>query len=320
MKKRIEKNMIALIVLLAIMVASVCPALASDGGTIDLTQNGSISVTLLDNVNQKPISDAEFTIYRVADAYDSGYNLAYTFTNDFVNCGISLDNLSQEGLETHLSAYADEHGFSGETSKTTDARGLATFSNLGTGLYLVRQTKTISGYYATNPFLVSVPMTINSKWVYDVDASPKAETNPDSQKTTQLTVNKVWVNNGLAVPDAVTVALLRDGITYKTVMLNQANNWSFAWQGLDTAYTWTAAELDVSDGYTVSYSANSSIVTITNTSTVEIPETPTPKRPTSTLIQTGQLNWPIPVLAGLGILLVTVGWALVLAKKKKRHD
>ncbi|MCI1952288.1 MAG: Cna B-type domain-containing protein [Clostridiales bacterium] len=320
MKKRIGKNMIALIVLLAVMIASVCPALASDsGGTIDLTKNGSISVTLLDNVNQKPISDAEFTLYRVADAYNSGYNLAYTFTNDFVNCGISLDNLSQEGLGTHLSAYADEHALSGETSKTTDASGLVTFSNLGTGLYLVRQTKATDGYYATNPFLVSVPMTINSEWVYDVDASPKAEAETESQKA-QLTVNKVWVNNGVAVPDAVTVALLRDGITYKTVMLNKANNWSFTWQGLDTAYTWTAAELDVSDGYTVGYCTSGSIVTITNTSTVEIPETPTPEKPTSTLIQTGQLNWPIPVLAGLGILLVTVGWALFLAKKKNRHD
>lgn len=49
--------------------------------------------------------------------------------------------------------------------------------------------------------------------------------------------------------------------------------------------------------------------------------TPTPKPTpvTRVLIQTGQLNWPIPVLGGLAVVLVVVGVALT-RKKAKKHD
>lgn len=318
MEKRNTKSIISFIFLLAITVMFACPAQAVDDGAVDLTRSGSISVTLQDNVNQALLPGAEFTLYRVADAYDSGYNLAYTFTADFINCGVSLDNLSKDGLPAHFSAYADSHGLSGVVCETTGTNGLAVFMNLKTGLYLVRQTKAASGYYPASPFLVSVPMTINSEWIYDVKASPKAEATAES-KETQLTVNKVWISKGANIPDSVTVALLRDGTTYKTEVLNRANNWIFTWKELDAAHTWSAVELNVPDGYTASYSSSSSVITITNTSTNATPQGSTPTH-TTTLILTGQLNWPIPILVGFGVLLITIGGALVLVKKKSRHD
>lgn len=42
--------------------------------------------------------------------------------------------------------------------------------------------------------------------------------------------------------------------------------------------------------------------------------TPTPKPPT--LAQTGQLNWPVPVLAILGLCLFSLGWLLRFGRKK----
>lgn len=50
------------------------------------------------------------------------------------------------------------------------------------------------------------------------------------------------------------------------------------------------------------------------------PDTPaTPAVPTdstrTTLPQTGQLNWPVPVLAALGLCLFLAGWALCFGKK-----
>ena len=47
--------------------------------------------------------------------------------------------------------------------------------------------------------------------------------------------------------------------------------------------------------------------------------TPEPTPVTRVLIQTGQLNWPIPVLGGLAVVLVVVGVALT-RKKAKKHD
>lgn len=42
--------------------------------------------------------------------------------------------------------------------------------------------------------------------------------------------------------------------------------------------------------------------------------------PAETLIQTGQLIWPIPVLAGIGLVLFAVGWVLVFGKRGGSED
>ena len=48
------------------------------------------------------------------------------------------------------------------------------------------------------------------------------------------------------------------------------------------------------------------------------PVTPTPEKPNPPkLPQTGQLNWPILVLSGVGIALVVFGGAVILTKKKR---
>lgn len=51
------------------------------------------------------------------------------------------------------------------------------------------------------------------------------------------------------------------------------------------------------------------------------PSKPTePPKPTDpTLPQTGQLNWPVPVLAVLGLGLVAIGWLLCSGKKKSEQ-
>lgn len=48
------------------------------------------------------------------------------------------------------------------------------------------------------------------------------------------------------------------------------------------------------------------------------PSTNPPTEPGDKLPQTGQLNWPIPVLAVLGLLLIAIGWALCLSREKNR--
>lgn len=50
------------------------------------------------------------------------------------------------------------------------------------------------------------------------------------------------------------------------------------------------------------------------------PDTPDkPNTPGSHLPQTGQLNWPVPVLAGAGLVLFALGWRLCFGQRK-RHE
>lgn len=55
--------------------------------------------------------------------------------------------------------------------------------------------------------------------------------------------------------------------------------------------------------------------------TPDKPETPKPGTPVqTTLPQTGQLNWPVPVLVLAGLTLFTVGWMLRFGTGKKRDE
>lgn len=63
---------------------------------------------------------------------------------------------------------------------------------------------------------------------------------------------------------------------------------------------------------------------VTATGKFELHQEPKPttpaKPPEPTLPQTGQLNWPIPVMAALGLCLFAMGWALRFGKKKSRYE
>ena len=55
------------------------------------------------------------------------------------------------------------------------------------------------------------------------------------------------------------------------------------------------------------------------TSVKKAPATTTTPPKDSTLPQTGQLNWPVPVLTIAGLLLFAAGWALCFGKRKDGH-
>ena len=50
------------------------------------------------------------------------------------------------------------------------------------------------------------------------------------------------------------------------------------------------------------------------------PTEPPPKKPDPMLPQTGQLNWPIPLMAVAGLAFFTVGWVLCFGKKRERYE
>lgn len=52
-----------------------------------------------------------------------------------------------------------------------------------------------------------------------------------------------------------------------------------------------------------------------------VPTEPEPTKPTdSQLPQTGQLNWPVPILVVGGLVLFLLGWFLYFDGNKKKHE
>lgn len=120
-----------------------------------------------------------------------------------------------------------------------------------------------------------------------------------------ITVYKVWSSDdGKDRPDSVTVTLYNGDVPYETVRLGAWNNWTYTWKDLSAYGNWQVIESNIPKGYVPSYSVSGNVVTITNT---------------RSLIQTGQLNWPIWVLGGAGLVLVSLGGAILVKKKRENN-
>ena len=133
---------------------------------------------------------------------------------------------------------------------------------------------------------------------------PAPEPDPEPEEPVEITACKQWSGDSSKErPDSVTVTLYDGKTAYETVRLSDKNDWSYTWEDLDADGNWQVVETNIPKGYVPSYKVKGDVVTITNT---------------KTLIQTGQLNWPIWVLGGAGILLVVLG--VVILTKRKQND
>lgn len=137
---------------------------------------------------------------------------------------------------------------------------------------------------------------------------PTDPTDPDDPDKpvypVDLGVKKKWDDNGENRPDSVKVTLYDGDTAVESVWLGDWNNWSYTWRDLDGHGNWQILETNIPKGYVPSYSYKNGVVTVTNT---------------ATLIQTGQLSWPIPVMGGLGLALIAYGVIVILKKRKNER-
>ena len=158
----------------------------------------------------------------------------------------------------------------------------------------------MKGYTPCTSFLVTVPNDSAEGYVYDVNASPKT----DVLKITNITVKKAWnTDASTKKPGSVTVQLLKDGAVIETASLNAKNNWQTTYRDMPVSDGYSIRETNIPKGYTATYSQKGDTFTVTNT---------------ATLAQTGQLIWPIPMLAIAGVGLIAVG-TVVLRKTRDEH-
>lgn len=162
--------------------------------TIDTTKKGSITIhkyeyngaggiegtgeiSDADKVpsGTKPLADAGFTIYKIADVNDL---TRYYSTNPSelpnVNNYVTQDTTTKKWS---INATYENDNVGGE--KKTDGKGEVIFDNLELGFYVVVETTSPDKVTVpVEPFIVSLPMTTKDggNWLYDVNVYPKNST------------------------------------------------------------------------------------------------------------------------------------------------
>lgn len=191
-----------------------------------------------------------------------------------------------------------------------------------TKLGIYRYTVTIKGgdYYLAeygDDLTYNVTVSVTNNAAYDgYDVKVVARLDGETEKTEitdtntyidplELTVVKKWVDQDSSRPASVKIDLLKDGevVEGMTLTLSSKNSWQGTWEGLDPREKWSVKETKVPAGYTASYKYEKGIWYVTNT---------------GSLLQTGQMNWPIPVLVMGGAVLVLLG--LWMTRKRKEEN
>lgn len=258
-------------------------------------KTGSINLTLVEPKEKLPIAGAEFELHYVASAVlNEDLSLNFAYAGSFKGCDISFYD---EKLAEKYDAYLPANAVAAE-KLVTDAAGKSSSRELPFGMYLVKQVGTVDGLRQCAPFVVTIPVISGTDIVYDVDAMPKTEL----IWLTDIHIKKVWNTDKITtIPQSVTVQLLHGEDVVETVKLNKANNWQVTCKDLPTSDAYSIKEINVPKGFTPTYTRTDYTFTVTNT---------------PSLAQTGQLLWPIPLLAALGLFFLMAGF-LILRKPEE---
>lgn len=304
MKKRLFPLLCALLLLCSLF------PLKADAVAVDTSRKCSITVHYTKDGVAFP--GLEVSIYRVASASEDGtFHLTGKFSGYPVRIHGITSQTEWDNLASTLLSYIAIDSIPAERTVTTGFSGMAVFSNLKTGLYLVKGVtgENNTGIYTFKDFFLYLP-TPNSDGThnYDVEAKPKCV---GFTPKTQYTVTKLWKDSGYTDkrPASVIVDILKDGVIQETVVLNPANNWTYTWYVPDGQGDWTVAEKNPPSGYKVTISEKEFAFTITNT--YKTPPTDVPK--------TGDTFPLIPwilVMGTSGLLLILMG--IHLARRKKQ--
>lgn len=230
------------------------------------------------------IPEATFRLYRIADL--SGEE-ELSYIGAFSNLSLDAEALSNEAL--NLYTRVENQGILPEYTMITDSQGMASVDSVAPGAFL----------------LVGDPVRFNG-FTYHVDKQViflKGETLTLHTKSTRLPEDmmlisvktvKLWDDAGYENerPRAIGVRLLKDGKTVSSVVLSEANNWTYTWNGLLPNARWTVEE-DVPEDYTVSVLEADHVFTLIN-HRKQIP-------------QTGHIWWPVLTVLCLGLALIVAG-------------
>lgn len=218
-----------------------------------------------------PLAEVTFTAYQVVNAdtlkayYDGTANAE---TDAKIAAAIANpSSLCTEANGTYTVKDINDTTVSATGTDTTEADGLAEFTDLPLGLYLIIETEAPDKVVtAQAPFLVSLPMTVDNEWLYDIHVYPK---NSTSEGNVSL-VKKDDNDNLLA---GVTFKLEKqEGTSWTVVGQDQTTNASgtITWSSL-THGEYRVTEISAPEGYIVD--PNPIAFTVKTDNTIECTDT-----------------------------------------------
>lgn len=338
-------------ILCAVLLASLTSINAFADGNIDL--DGSYSLTITSFRNKVPLGGATFTIYQVQKWGETGADQDLEWTEDFKDCGI--DNLRSKGKDDDgsalqeyaktLLAYVENDDeikpYASIMAKKDDVK--VVFTGLEPGVYLVEVGTLPAGYTLYGPFLSFVPFVYSDGTIEnDIRVELKGEA-PTPSPTATPTPTPTSTPTPTAAPTA-------PPSTPGPTSAPTPGPTNPPGPGRTPGPT-SAPTPGPTDPPVVPTPGATPPSTPAPAEPTQQPDQPgsspqiTTNRPAPTptpdqavlgmrrrrgwekgvlgrrrLPQTGTLQWPIPVLAGVGILFFLLGWMRRYGKKNEPEE
>jgi len=259
-----------------------------------------------------------FRIYKIADFTVPDQYVVEEKFQPYVGNVTGMDRLKdlnteeKKMLASTLRSLVITKGMEADCILETDEKGMLVWDNIPMALYLIVGDKTTDAEYVYTPMpiLLSVPYEITEgAWENNVEIIHNKIEKKQKSISAQIPVVMVWRNKppGDELPESVEVAIYKEDEPYDEEEFSEDNNWSYTWEDLTPDEEWNVEEDDdeLPDGYTYSYVPEDDGIVIINTYEEETEPERDEKLP-----QTGQVWWPVPVLALWGCTFYIMGWAV----------
>lgn len=334
-----QKKRIVLLMMVAALIMSSMSLVAFADEIIDV--DAECNPTISYAYDGEELEGVKVELFKLADVDAKG---DVELSESFSDYRISLKGVSgEEGwndVASTCAGYVVADELKAVDSSDTNKSGEAAFNKVEPGLYLVVTEDTaIEGYdYHYDPYIITLPTrTEKGTLDYNPTLSAKADgsksislmrtsgedeelifddVTPAVPNTTEHIIVAHWNDNSKDSkrPETLKAEIYQDGALKESVVLDKGNNWTYKWnvENAEEASALTVVGRDIPENYTISSTKDGNVFTLTNTYDAAEDVLETVGATNAGTPSVAQMNWPIPVLALLGLALMVGG---VLAKR-----